>query len=171
MLDRRRRKAATVGAAAFAILALGVASTAKPVPLLVYNASASAPIGFYRRAGGPIDRGDFVLARLPEPVAHFAAERGYLPMSVPVVKRVAALPGDIACAETGSIKINGDPVADALPMDRQGRPLSPWNECRPLVTGEVFLLMAGVRASFDGRYFGPIGRAAILGRLVPLWTW
>jgi type IV secretory pathway protease TraF len=35
---------------------------------------------------------------------------------------------------------------------------------------ELFLLMEGVPGSFDGRYFGPVNRSAIIGRLVPLWT-
>jgi type IV secretory pathway protease TraF len=39
-----------------------------------------------------------------------------------------------------------------------------------LQAGEVFLLMEGVPDSFDGRYFGPVTTAAIVGRLVPLWT-
>jgi len=56
-------------------------------------------------------------------------------------------------------------------MDREGRPLPAWQGCRPLAPGEVFLLMANIPASFDGRYFGPIPRAAIIGRLVPLCTW
>jgi type IV secretory pathway protease TraF len=32
------------------------------------------------------------------------------------------------------------------------------------------LLMPGVPASFDGRYFGPIRASAVIGKLVPLWT-
>ncbi|NJO35955.1 MAG: S26 family signal peptidase, partial [Rhodospirillales bacterium] len=35
---------------------------------------------------------------------------------------------------------------------------------------EVFLLMEGVADSFDGRYFGPVPTASIIGRLAPLWT-
>jgi type IV secretory pathway protease TraF len=30
--------------------------------------------------------------------------------------------------------------------------------------------MEGVADSFDGRYFGPVTTAAIVGRLVPLWV-
>jgi type IV secretory pathway protease TraF len=40
---------------------------AHPIPCLVYNASASAQLGFYFvTRGGAIFRGDLVLARLPD---------------------------------------------------------------------------------------------------------
>ncbi len=46
-----------------------------------------------------------------------------------------------------------------------------WHGCRPLTDCEIFLLNENVVASFDGRYFGPISRIAVFGRLRPLWTW
>lgn len=171
MADRSRTRSATLGVAALAVLGLGCPVIAQPLPRLVYNASASAPLGFYRSADGPIRRGDFVLAHLPPPVARFAAARGYLPITVPIVKRVAALAGDVVCADSVAITINGHLVAKAIAQDGQGRALPSWRGCRTLATGDAFLLMEGVPASFDGRYFGPISTAAIIARLVPLWTW
>jgi conjugative transfer signal peptidase TraF len=154
-----------------AVLAVTWPVLSASVPVLVYNASASAPLGFYRLAPGAIRRGDFVLARLPAPVARFAAARGYLPLSVSLVKRVAAVPGDRVCAVSSAIHINNQTVALVLARDGQGRPLAAWQGCRTLADDEVFLLMAGVSSSFDGRYFGPIPNSALIGRLVPLWTW
>jgi type IV secretory pathway protease TraF len=49
--------------------------------------------------------------------------------------------------------------------------LAAWPGCRVLRRDEVFLFAAGNVASFDSRYFGPVGREAILGEAVPLWTW
>jgi len=171
MVDPSRTRLALLGVAALAVSAFGYRTIARPMPFVIYNASASAPLGFYRRVDGPIRRGDFVLARLPETVARFAAARDYLPLSVPVVKRVAALAGDITCAESGTILINGQVVTEALTADRQGRALPSWQGCRTLAPDDVFLLMKDIPASFDGRYFGPIQTSAIMGRLVPLWTW
>lgn len=171
MTDRSRARASPLVAAALAVLGLCVPVVTTPQPRLVYNASASAPLGFYRTADGPIRRGDFVLARLPEPVARFAAARGYLPITVPVVKRIAALAGDVVCADFAAITINDRVVARPLAQDGQGRALPSWQGCRTLATGDVFLLMESVPASFDGRYFGPISTAAIMAKLVPLWTW
>jgi conjugative transfer signal peptidase TraF len=154
-----------------AVLAVVSPILSATVPVLVYNASASAPLGFYRLVPGAIRRGDFVLARLPDPVAHFAAARGYLPLSVPLIKRVAAVSGDRVCAGARAIRINDQAVDVVLARDGRGRPLTAWQGCRTLVDDEVFLLMAGVHSSFDGRYFGPISSSALIGRLVPLWTW
>jgi len=169
--DRRRGRAATLTISLLGSVALAVPSVAKPVPVLVYNASASAPLGFYRLIRGAPHRSDFVLARLPSEAARLAAERDYIPASVPVVKRVAALAGDLVCADSGIVVINGRAVATTLLIDHDGRPLPAWKGCRPLAGDEVFLLMEGVPASFDGRYFGPVSTTAIIGELVPLWTW
>jgi conjugative transfer signal peptidase TraF len=161
-----------LAASLLAVLGLGLPMLTEPVPRLVYNATASAPLGFYRLISADrLDRGDLVLAHLPSAAARLAADRGYLPLSVPVVKRVAALAGDLVCADSGIVVINDRIVAETFPIDRDGRPLPAWHGCRTLAQGEVFLLMADVPASFDGRYFGPIPSAAIIGRLVSLWTW
>ena len=172
MRERQHRRAPLLAASLFAILGLGYPELAEPLPRLVYNASASAPLGFYRLySGDPISKGDLVLAHLPEAAAHLAADRQYLPPSVPVVKRVAALAGDLVCADAGIVVINDRVAADTLLIDREGRPLPAWQGCRTLAPGEVFLLTENLPASFDGRYFGPISSMAIVGRLVPLWTW
>lgn len=172
MRERKQRRAPILAASLVAVIALGLPIVAKPLPRLVYNGSASAPLGLYRLVPADhIARGDLVLAHLPEVAARLAADRRYLPLSVPVVKRIAALAGDFVCADSGIVVINDRLAAATLAMDREGRPLPAWHGCRPLAPSEVFLLMPNVPASFDGRYFGSIPRAAIIGRLVPLCTW
>lgn len=161
-----------LAATLMAALAIALPMLEPPVPRLVYNGSASAPLGFYRLlAGTPVARGDLVLAHLPKPAAQLAARRRYLPLSVPVVKRVVALGGDLVCAKSGVITIDDHVAARALRADSKGRPLPVWQGCRRLAANEAFLLMRNVPQSFDGRYFGPIPTTAIIGRLVPLWTW
>ena len=172
MRDSQSRRAPILAASLLAVLGLGLPALAKPAAYLIYNASASAPLGFYRLIfTDRLDHGDMVLAHIPESAARLAADRRYLPMSVPVVKRVAALAGDLVCADSGIVVINDHVSAETLLVDREGRPLPAWHGCRMLAPGEVFLLMEGVPASFDGRYFGPIPVTSIIGRLVPLWTW
>jgi type IV secretory pathway protease TraF len=63
-------------------------------PVLIWNASASAPIGLYRvQPEDHLAIPDLVVVMPPEPVAGFLAERGYLPHGVPLLKQVLALPG------------------------------------------------------------------------------
>lgn len=138
-------------------------------PLLVWNASASAPIGLYRVTHDAPKRGDMVLVQPTKSIAKLAAKRRYLPIGVPLIKRIAAMSGDDVCAFNSVIIINGDVVAYQLKVDRKGRPMPRWNECRALEADEIFLLLKPAD-SFDSRYFGPIPRSQITGRLVPLWT-
>jgi conjugative transfer signal peptidase TraF len=170
---RPRQHRLSTGVLAFASLALlGFAAVLDPAPRLVWNASASAPLGLYWVARDrSLERGDFVLAWPPEEASALAAARGYLPATVPLVKRIAAVADDVVCVNSGIVVINNRVAAETLLIDGEGRPLPAWNGCRTLQAGEVFLLMEGVQASFDGRYFGPVTTAAIVGRLVPLWTW
>jgi conjugative transfer signal peptidase TraF len=160
-----------LAASAVAICALAAAIPSARRSLFVWNASASVPIGLYRvHHDDRVSRGDLVLA-IPDPfTARFAAQRGYLPMGVPLVKRIAGIAGDTICAHGNTISLNGVAVAARLATDQQARKLPAWFGCRSLQRGDVFLLMMNVPDSFDGRYFGPTSSSQIAGRLEPLWT-
>lgn len=167
---RRARRRAIIALIALGLGWAGGSIFPRPAPLIIYNASASAPLGFYRVLPvNPIRRGDLVLVKTPASVRKLAAERHYLPLDVDLVKRIAALPGDQICALDGIVSIDGKAVARQLVADSKGRPLPHWSGCQTLPTGEVFLLMETVPDSFDGRYFGPVPAASIVGRLVPIW--
>jgi conjugative transfer signal peptidase TraF len=153
------------------IAIVGLAAPLSHPPRLIWNATASAPIGLYEvQSQSTFARGELVLVRPPQWVRAFATARGYLPDTVPMVKRIAAENGDIVCRERDAITINHGVVAHALLADGAGRALPTWSGCRRLGGGETFLLMDGVRASFDSRYFGPVPTTAIIGKVVPLWT-
>lgn len=170
-LRRRRRPILFAGAVALALL--GASATldfaVDPAPRLIWNASASAPIGFWRiDPGARIDGGDMVLVRTPDGVRQLAAQRHYLPANVPLLKRVAAREGQEVCALGPEIFIDGRPVATRRQADRQGRPLPWWHGCERLRKGRLFLLMDHP-GSFDGRYFGPVDARNVIGKAVPLW--
>ena len=154
-------------------LALLLASAAVGAqPLLVWNATASAPIGLYRVKpldSRPSQLGELVLIRPDATSARVYAERGYLPFGVPLLKRVVAVAGQGVCERDGVLSIDGRHVADALPTDGRGRPLVAWSGCRQLRDGEAFVLMVEVPASLDGRYFGPTPIRSVIGRATPLW--
>lgn len=158
---------AVVFGTAIPVLALAVASVVSLPKKLIYNASASAPIGFYWIDQRPILRGDYVYVRVPERVRKLVIERGYLPPDVPLVKRVVGLRGDRICRQFGTISVNGSIVAMAKKRDGQGREMPDWHGCHVITEHTVFLLQDHPQ-SFDGRYFGPVDRRLIIGRAVRL---
>lgn len=158
--------------AAIALLASGLAATLvwPPRPLLVWNASASSPVGLYRVSpADDVARGDIVVAWAPPAARAMAAQRHYLPGNVPLVKHVAAVTGDWVCTEGDMIFVNDDLVARRLRRDPSGRPLPWWAGCRALVQGETFLLMPAGPTSFDGRYFGITQASDIVGKARLIW--
>ena len=154
------------------VLAGVLAVVLHPSIRLIYNASDSAPRGFYRVAPATaLKRGDYVVAMLPEEVARFAAARGYLPQSLPVLKRIAAVAGQRVCVEDAIVSIDGKPITRALDSDSKQRPLVAWKHCRALQADELFLLNPTHPASFDSRYFGPLDSSFVRGQAIALWTW
>ena len=142
----------------------------RPPIVLVWNASASAPIGLYRvQVAARVQRGDMVIAWAPPSARTLAASRHYIPANVPLVKRVAAVEGDRVCAAGRSIRVNRKRVAARLAADSAGRPMPWWTGCRRLGRGDMFLLVDKL-ASFDGRYFGVTRKQELVGRAVLLWA-
>lgn len=156
------------GLAALAVIGCAGQLIANPKPLLVWNMTASAPTGLYRRAGDMVQIGDWVLLRPPSDVAAFAVHRDYLPNNVPLIKRVAALHGDIVCRDQTRISINGMARAQALSRDKAGRLLPVWQGCTRLKANQIFVLNLP-SDSFDGRYFGVVSRRQVIERIAPLW--
>jgi conjugative transfer signal peptidase TraF len=109
-----------------------------------------------------------VVARLPDGPRRLAARRGYLPSSVPVIKRIAALYGDRVCARGDRLWVNGRLIAARQGADAAGRPLEGWQGCRML--GDEVLLLGDSARSFDSRYFGPIDRTRVIARARLLWA-
>jgi conjugative transfer signal peptidase TraF len=143
------------------------------VPLVVYNASGSAPLGFYVLENRLPRRGELAVIKPPPAVELMLVASGILPPSVPLVKQITAVGGDEVCRSkepVGNIAINGKVIAEVLDTDREGRPLPSWDGCIQLVDGEFFLLQPHPY-SFDSRYFGPVLSCDILGVARPLWTW
>lgn len=150
---------------------IGVSAAVRGDPILLWNASASVPVGFY--AVKPLRNpqiGDLVAARPPEALADWLAARRYVGGDTPLLKHIAALPGGVVCRRGTTILIDGTAVVSALERDRFGRRLPIWQGCRVLRDGEVFFLNADQPASLDGRYFGPLDAGTIIGRATPVWT-
>lgn len=153
-----------------------VAATATLAPLvhnfapkLVYNPSASAPVGLYwMTSARDLERGGFVVVSTPPAFKSLAAERGYLPENVPLIKTIVALEGDQVCRNGEQISMNGRPIAVALKADNRGRKLPVWTGCIALGRYDFFALM-DAPDSFDSRYFGPLDTRDIIGQAIPMW--
>lgn len=138
---------------------------------LVWNATASAPVGFYTiEPVKQFEVPDLMAVMPPEPLARFMVKRGYIGRGVLLLKRVIGLPGQRVCRTGRTITVDGWKMGEALERDRIGRDLPVWQGCCVIGDGEVFLMNAQVRDSLDGRYFGPIPASSVVGRAVPLWT-
>lgn len=163
-----RRRAVLFGAG---IACLGLTIVLPPLPRLVWNASASAPIGLYAVSpGAALKRGDMAIAWPPAEARQLAARRRYLPLRVPLVKRVAAIAGDTICGVGKVVTVNGKPLARRRAADAAGRSLPAWQGCARLGPGRVLLLMTETPDSFDGRYFGPSLAQDVIGKATPLWV-
>lgn len=168
---RRRRLARRAAALAIGLTVVAATIVAPPAPRLVWNASASAPLGLYAvHPGVPVDAGDMVIARVPERYRMLAARRHYLPVNVPLVKRVVGVAGDQICALGAAIVVNGERVAVRLGTDGAGRPMPHWTGCIRLRGRQLFLLMTDSPASFDGRYFGVTDSHDVIGKAHLLWA-
>lgn len=167
----RRMLGRRIALAGSGIALLGITIAAPPRPRLVWNASASAPIGLYAVTPGTrVEVGDMVIARLADRWRMLAARRRYIPENVPLVKRVAAGPGDEICALGQAIFINGGWAASRRLRDGAGRNLPWWQGCVRLHAHHYFLLMPGNAASFDGRYFGVTDEGQLIGKARLLWA-
>ena len=176
--SRLRARIVLAGLSACGLAALAWASFVHPLPRLTYNPSDSVAVGWYRidpldhRTSSPprpLSVGSIVLVPLPAEAAALAAQRGYLPTRIPLLKRVGAIAPQEVCITEGSVRIDGVPSAAVLPADRWGRPLPSWQQCRRLRPDELFLLSVTNPASFDSRYFGPVSAAAVIGVARPAW--
>lgn len=152
------------------IVAVSATLAAPPSLRLVWNISASAPMGLYAVTPGvALAPGEMVIARTPLPKRRLAAVRRYLPQNVPLVKRVAAVAGQEVCALGAFVYVDGRPVAVRRPADGRGRRMPWWRGCVRLAGGAVLLLMER-SDSFDGRYFGPTSSADVVGRARLVWA-
>ncbi|HBN8432897.1 S26 family signal peptidase [Pseudomonas aeruginosa] len=176
--SRLRARIVLAGLTACGLAALAWAAFVSPLPRLTHNPSDSVAVGWYRiepfdpriaSLPRPLSVGSIVLVPLPAEAAALAAQRGYLPTRVPLLKRVGAVTPQHVCIVAGQVRIDGVPSAAVLPADRLGRPLPSLQLCRRLEPGELFLLSMTNPASFDSRYFGPVGASTVIGVAHPIW--
>jgi conjugative transfer signal peptidase TraF len=155
----------TIAATGLLLSTLGGAT-----PHYIWNASNSVPIGLYHvQPATRLTVSELVAVRPPDLLAAFLDLNGYLPIGVPMLKRVLALSGQTVCRNGLTITVDSIDVGEARERDGRGRPLPVWHGCRVIADGDVFVMNWQSADSLDSRYFGPLPASAVIGRAIPLW--
>jgi conjugative transfer signal peptidase TraF len=167
------RKIAAACLGAVVVLAMAV-----PHAGIRWNHTRSMPIGVWRER--PSTAGGYTAGDVVEVCPALAAwERVYVAAGgcpngrEPMLKPIAAIPGDTVLIDSSGVIVNGKPIPDtaALVHDRQGRELHPFPAGRYTVpSGQVWLIVSH-SDSLDSRYLGPVSTAAIRGLVAPVWVW
>jgi conjugative transfer signal peptidase TraF len=155
----------------FAATVLLLSTIGGAPPRYIWNASHSVPIGLYRvQPVSKLTVMELVAVQPPDLLAAFLDLNGYLPIGVPMLKRVLALPGQTVCRNGLTISVDGIDVGQAHERDGRGRSLPVWDGCRVIADDELFVMNWQTEDSLDSRYFGPLPASAVIGKAVPLWT-
>lgn len=162
-----RRVLIIMGGALFTATLLVALLALKPVPILIWNASHSVPVGLYFVDRRQPAMGEIAVIAPPDWVRLYAESRGYLPSDAWLLKPVFATSGSIFCRLGAHVFVDGMHVARTKKRDNQKRILPVWKGCRTLKSREIFVL-AKPKNSFDSRYFGPVNRDQVAGTAVPL---
>jgi len=129
------------------------------------NETLSMKRGLYlRKKIEKLSLGDTVLISLPKSLKEFSKTHPWLSRNEPLLKKVAALPGDRVCRRGGNVFINGRSAAVARERDRAGAFLPKWEGCLRVKANQFFAMGELSKSSFDSRYFGPLKKSLLIGK-------
>ena len=165
MTTKHHRIMLAIGTIGIAFLA--AKPLVNPVPLVIWNASESVPIGWYIVAKRQPMIGEIAVIKPADWVQIYASKRGYLPQNVWLLKPIFASHPSIICRFGSRVFVDGKHVVKAKIMDKQHRLLPNWKGCKALSSTQYFVL-GRLRGSFDSRYFGPIELRQVVGTAFPL---
>lgn len=163
--SKRHRLKTLIATTAGALL--GACSLLPAPPRLVWNHTASAPIGLYLINRIAPHRGDILAIKPAGAAALILNATRALAGNRVLLKPLAALTGDTVCRDGDVIRINGAVAARARDVTAHRPALPVWTGCIVLDARQVFVLSSHP-ASLDGRYFGPTDVSDILGVARPI---
>jgi len=139
---------------------------------LVFNDSPSVPRGFYwiRLGVEPRERGEYAVFLPPDTAATLIYGRGWLPRSMPLLKPVGGLDGDVYCVRGGRFIVNNTVIGPVFLLDGQGLPLPQTSGCRSVGHDEFLPVSSYLDRSFDARYMGAVPTKNVFGTGHPLLT-
>lgn len=165
------------------LIAAGVCTMATLVAIRIeyhftVNVTASMPIGLYRFVRTEINVKDDVLLCPPEKAGSFAVSRKYLLKgscpggSVPLLKQVAAIPGDVVEVDEEGIYVNGIllPKTKPLKTDSFGREMPKLDLKKKLQKNECLVVSHNDEKGYDSRYFGIVDFQR-LKKVEPFFVW
>jgi conjugative transfer signal peptidase TraF len=136
------------------------------------NLTPSEPVGIYRLVAGGAEHGALVWLKQPTGPTASVLHR-YAPVNIPLIKRVAAVAGDVVQVGAHGVRIDGTLWPDSAPLDRdtEGKSLQPYPFGTYRVrTGQLWV-MSEHPSGIDSRYFGPVTETSVISRLTPVTVW
>jgi len=109
-----------------------------------------------------------VAAYAPDWARELAEERRYIPYDTPLIKTIWAVSGDVVCYHKNRLRVPNRPDIPIRGQDSLGRDMPVRLGCITLETGQFLIISPDVQMGFDSRYFGPIERQNILGKVTYL---
>lgn len=139
---------------------------------LVYNTTASMPIGLYYKTSEPVVRKSIILAK-PHKSDYIlqAIKYGYISENEILLKRVIGIPGDKVRITQEGIYVNDDLIANTriFVVDTNKRPLIYKTLDKTLMNNE-YIIVGDSEKSFDSRYFGIVTSDEVISTVVPLYV-
>lgn len=155
--------------AAAGLLVVGLLAAFSAVgPLVLWNRSASEPLGLYRRTFGEPAPGRLIAFRVPSAAFPYADDRMAYLRRVPILKTIVGGEGDTVCTINATLTLNNRRLGPVLQRDPRGNLLPQWRGCRALRHGEWFVFSDRIPNSFDSRYYGPVAADQVIGVYAPL---
>jgi len=148
------------------IFALLIHFAAKSGYHLTYSVSHSVPKSVYLVVPShEFKRGDLVQFIPPEPYKNFLLTKHWLPRSGLMLKYVYGIPGDFVCNKNHVIRVNKKKLGPVYTFYDKKNKLLQTKFCGILTTNQYLLMSTCVERSYDGRYFGPVIKANIVGKV------
>jgi type IV secretory pathway protease TraF len=113
---------------------------------------------------------ELVAVQPPEPLATYPTEMATCRQEFRCEASSGAS-GQTICRNGSTITVDGIEIGEARERDSRGRTLPVWEGCDIVEDGKLFLMNWQAADSFDGRYFGMTPATAVIGRVLPVWTW
>lgn len=147
--------------------------------ILIINVTPSLPRGIYLRVpSATIKNNDLVLICLTDEHKKIGLTREYIAHGTrcngadPLLKLVVATPGDNVTLYEDHLTVNNTILPyPTLSFDSKNRPLTPYPRKAYLNTPGYWLIGTHDKRSWDSRYWGPVARQQIIGKVKPLIFW